>query len=96
LCAALLPSVIRVNMRKAPPETKNRYGQIAQYLGVDDVAGWVESLMKEFGVGGLRTHGATEPLFPEAIQKAKQASSMRANPIELTDAELSEILHSSL
>ena len=96
ICAALLPTVIRVNLRRASAETKGRYEQIAKYLGVDDVAAWVESLMKEFGIGGLGSHGASEKDFPEAIEKAKLASSMRANPVELTDEELTETLQKAL
>jgi alcohol dehydrogenase class IV len=96
LCAALLPGVIRVNSWSGSEETKRRYEEVARLLGTDDAADWVERLLKEFGIVGLRGHGATEEQFPEMIEKAKKSSSMKANPVELTDAELTEILRRAM
>jgi len=96
LCAALLPAVIRANLQRGSEKTKARYAEIARYLGVKDVAEWVENLMKEFGLGGLRSLGGSEEMFAEAIQKAKLASSMKANPVELTDEDLKEILQRAM
>lgn len=96
LCAALLPSVIRVNLRRSSDETKRRYDEAAVSLGVKDVADWAEGLAREFGIGGLKSLGATEGIFGEAIEKAKLASSMKANPVELTDDELKEILQRAM
>ena len=44
----------------------------------------------------LRTEGITREHIPEVVEKAAQASSMKANPIVLTGTELAEIVECSL
>jgi alcohol dehydrogenase class IV len=48
------------------------------------------------GIPGLGSYGLRSEDFPELIAKAKNASSMRANPVALSDAELTEILETAL
>ena len=40
--------------------------------------------------------GLDDAVAPDVVEAAKRASSMRANPVELTDDELHEILSRSL
>ena len=45
---------------------------------------------------GLRRYGLTEAEVPQLVGKARVASSMKANPLPLTDEELTEIALRSL
>jgi len=92
VCAALLPHSFAINARHAP----KRFGEVAKMLGTDDGATWLHELASDLQIPGLATYGITEDDFPAIIDKAKHASSMKANPVELTDDELEEILQASL
>ena len=47
-------------------------------------------------VPGLSRYGMTAARIPELVTKARAASSMKGNPLPLTDAELVEIAAASL
>lgn len=100
VCAALLPAVMRMNMQRTSkePGASARFEEIARRLtgnpaatALDGVE-WIEALAKEMGVSGLSHHGMREEHYDGLIAKAKSASSMKANPVELSDLELKEIL----
>jgi len=103
ICARFLPVVCRVNVkalktRQPDSPSLTRYGEIAQLLtgkseakAADGVA-WLQELCAELKVPSLTEFGLTEEDFPEVVAKAKKSSSMKGNPIELTDDELMEIL----
>jgi alcohol dehydrogenase class IV len=86
------------------PESKvlRRYDEIAQILTGDPDAkasegvAWVQELCLALEIPSLAKYGVTEDDFPELIQKASNASSMKGNPIELTEQELGEILSRSI
>ena len=59
---------------------------------VSDAISWIGDLCVSFGLHGLRQYGLSTTDFPEIVQKAKKASSMQGNPVELNDEELTEIL----
>jgi len=44
----------------------------------------------------LSDYGITEADFQSLIEKAQKASSMKGNPVQLTEAELVEILQQAL
>ncbi|AGC44661.1 alcohol dehydrogenase [Myxococcus stipitatus DSM 14675] len=102
VCAALLPSVLDVNLRalraRAPehPATP-RFRELAVLLTgreearAEDAVAWVESLREALRIPGLATYGMTTERLGELVSKARAASSMKANPLVLTDAELTEI-----
>ncbi|MCB0166624.1 MAG: iron-containing alcohol dehydrogenase, partial [Anaerolineae bacterium] len=79
-----------------------RYEEIAQILTSDpdatamDGVVWVEQLVADLMIPGLGSYGLTEADFPDLIQKAGQSSSMKGNPIKLTDEELAEILEKAI
>ena len=58
----------------------------------EDAIGWLEDADGCVVDPGLAGHGLDEAGIPDLVAAAEQASSMRANPIELTDAELTEIV----
>jgi alcohol dehydrogenase class IV len=107
VCAALLPAVMRVNLRalaaRAPDSPAlDRYGEIAAIVtgraAADAEAGvaWVEDLVRGLGIPGLSHWGAGRSDVALLAARAAAASSMRGNPIALTPEELAEIVTISL
>jgi alcohol dehydrogenase class IV len=100
VCAALLPAVVRANvtaLAKRDPQSPvlGRYREIDQVLG-DDTATWTQNLRTALGTPGLASMGVRTEDVPLLVAKAKVASSMRGNPIVLTDDELTAIVRESM
>lgn len=106
-CARLLPAVTRVNIRalrsRAPASPAlSRYAEAAQWLTgrpearADDLAPWLASLVDTLGIPRLSSAGVRTGDIPSVAAAARSASSMKGNPITLSDAELTEILEGSL
>jgi alcohol dehydrogenase class IV len=107
VCAALLPAVLRVNARAlavrlpgsaALPRLRELAAMLTGRPGaaVPDGIAWVESLTRTLEIPGLARYGLTADRIPDLVAKARVASSMKANPLPLTDDELSEIARASL
>jgi len=106
ICACLLPHVMEVNVkalqRRGTLEFLSRYDEVARLLtgkpdaGATDGIDWIHDLCNALDVAPLFEFGITEAHFPEMIAGAKKASSMKGNPIELTNEELIEILRKSV
>ena len=107
VCAALLPAVMRVNLRalasRAPASPAlDRYREIAAIVtgrsgaSAEDGVAWVEALVRALAVPGLGRWGATPLDVPRLVERAARARRMKGNPIVLTGAELEEIASSSL
>lgn len=107
LCAALLPGVAAANLyalrRRVPrSEALGRYAELAQLLtgspgaAGDEVAKWLRGLVADLRIPGLGAYGVGPEHIPELVEKAAAASSMRANPVELTRDELASIVESAL
>ncbi|MGD0413488.1 MAG: iron-containing alcohol dehydrogenase, partial [Verrucomicrobiota bacterium] len=64
--------------------------------GADDGVEWVRSLVSGLQIPGLGLYGIKRENAAELVAKAAQASSMKANPIALTPAELSALLEEAL
>jgi alcohol dehydrogenase class IV len=106
VCAALLPNVMRVNVaalreRSSQHPSLQRYETVARILtGNPDAAiesgiDWVAQITGELKIPGLGSYGITRKDGQDLCAKAAASSSMKANPIVLTDAELRGILDSS-
>lgn len=107
VCAALLPAVLRVNARALAARVPDsaalpRLRELAAMLtgrpaatAADGIA-WVESLTRALEIPGLARYGLTADRIPDLVAKARVASSMKGNPLPLTDDELSEIARASL
>jgi len=102
VCAALLPATLEVNLRalraRAPSHPAlPRFQEVAVLLTgradarAEDGISWVRELCQALGVPGLGRYGLTEADVPRLVGRAKAASSMKANPLPLTDEELTEI-----
>jgi alcohol dehydrogenase class IV len=107
VCAALLAPVVAVNARalreRAPSHpSRARFEELGVLLtgnghaGADDAIAWIETLRRDLAVPGLNRHGMTAADIPALVEKAKVASSMKGNPLVLTDAELTEIAAQAL
>jgi alcohol dehydrogenase class IV len=53
-------------------------------------------LIEALDIPPLATYGVSREDFPLIVEKAANASSMRGNPIPLTNEELTEILERAL
>lgn len=100
VCAALLPHVIRANVaalrsRDSGSESLRRYGVLTDILG-EDPAVFSLRLSVDLGIPPLSEYGITPAHVPGLCRKAMEASSMKANPIRLTQAELEAILTAAL
>jgi alcohol dehydrogenase len=106
-CGAVLAATIEVNVRaleaRAPGSPAlARYARIGQLLGGTDdpratrdlgavLASWAATL----GIRPLQAFGVTTQDIPRIVADSR-GSSMRTNPIELTDDEIASILQASL
>jgi alcohol dehydrogenase class IV len=62
----------------------------------EDAVDWARRLCEGLKVPPLRSYGLTDADIPVVVEKARQASSMKANPIALTNEELTDILTAAL
>lgn len=67
-----------------------------QNATVQDGIAFLVDLVKHCSVPGLGTFGLKESDFPAVIEKSKQSSSMKGNPVALTDDELATMLKLAL
>jgi len=104
ICAQILPFVMEANVRGLLSREPNspalaRYGQVAQLLtgksaaNASDGVEWIRELCAALKVPSLSEFGLTKKDFPTVVAKSQKSSSMKGNPIRLTDEELLEILH---
>jgi alcohol dehydrogenase class IV len=107
VCARLLPFVLAANVTalqaRAPGSALlARFDEVAQLVTGDPAAraadgvAWIQALCADLHVPPLAEYGLAEADFSDVIAKAKGASSMKGNPIPLTDAELHAILEQAL
>ena len=107
VCAALLPQAMAVNraaLQARAPESPmaGRYDEIARLLTgragarAEDGVAWVRELTAALGVPPLGACGVAPSDIPLIVERAAVASGTKANAIELTRAELAEILAGSI
>jgi len=107
LCARLLPLVIESNikalrLRGGDSPALSRYEEVARLLTgagsakAEDAVEWTQRLCASLHIPGLSTFGMTSEHIATSVTKAQKASSMKGNPIELTEKELENILQKAL
>ena len=75
-----------------------RYAEVARAMTndpeatVQDGIAFLVDLVEHCGVPGLGTFGLKASDFASVVEKSKQSSSMKGNPVELTDEELTTML----
>ncbi len=105
VCACLLPAVMEINIQaikeRKQEESLKKYDVLARILTGDNIAkaedgiGWVQKLIEDLHIPSLSEFGLTKEDFPELVEKAKVASSMKGNPVLLNDGELMTVLEKS-
>jgi len=109
-CAALLPYVMRANVAAlragaGPDHALRRYAEIGALLAgprpnatedVDAGIAWVAALVRALRIPPLGAYGVTPAAVPDLVIAARQASSMRGNPIVLGDDALAAVLVAAL
>ena len=107
ICAGLLPYVVEANIKALQTRAGDsaglaRYHELARMLTqspkarAEDGISWIKNLCQTLQIQSLAQLGLSKADFPTLVAKSLIASSMQGNPIRLTEAELSEILHKAL
>ena len=102
VCAALLPAVMGTNIaalaaRAPQAPALFRYRELDGILAAGaEASAWVAELTAALGIPRLSSFGMGAGDIPLLVEKARAASSMRGNPIALTDEELTAIACESM
>jgi alcohol dehydrogenase class IV len=110
-CAALLPHVMAANVAALRAEqgsspTLARYAELGEVLtgrrgldmqsSIDEAVRWVADLVQELGIPKLSRYGLGEQDVASLVADAKRASSMRYNPVDLSDDALASCLRNAV
>jgi alcohol dehydrogenase class IV len=106
-CAALLAPVIEANVRVARSSPSGagvlaRYAEAAQLLTGDSAAGladglaWLRETLTLLHVPGLASFGLRPQQADDIAAKALVSSSMKGNPVPLSEADLRAVLLQAL
>jgi len=107
VCAALLPAVMKINAEilaasNSNQEKINRFVQIAGWVTgmknatITEGVAWIEELALALNIPGLSEYGISNTDFPGIIEKSKRSSSMKGNPVTLSDEQMTRILSMAL
>ncbi len=107
ICASLLPWVMEANVnalysRSPNDPTLERYDLIGKLLTgnpsatAKDAIDWVHKTCSLMHIQPLSSYGLVDGQFQGLIEKGQKASSMKGNPIILSDEELRNILQRTL
>ena len=107
ICAALLPNAMEANIQALRRQTSGkpflaRYRETAVLLTgrdqarAEDGVNWLRQLAGRLAVPSLGDLGFTAAQTAEAVAKARQASSMKGNPVVLSEEELGTLFRRSL
>ncbi len=107
LCARLLPFVIETNINSLlkkddSSDSLNRFETTAQILtdninaGTEDVINWIKKICLDMKIPALKEIGLKESNIPGIVRQAKNSSSTKGNPVELTEEELTQILRQAM
>jgi alcohol dehydrogenase class IV len=110
VCAALLPHVIEANVLAARAQSPGHpvlaryatvgralsHGHVEEHQAIDNAIAETASLVRDLKIPPLGTFGLTPAAVPAMVQLARKASSMRFNPVALSDEALAGILERAL
>jgi alcohol dehydrogenase class IV len=103
VCAAILPAAMQVNIqaarrRQPQGEFLRRCDEVARMVTgnakavAEEGVVWIRELCRALNIRPLRAHGLTDAELPGLIERSKSTSSMKGNPVPLTDDEIREIV----
>jgi alcohol dehydrogenase class IV len=105
VCAALLPAVTEVNLKviseKKLEQYQVKFDEAARIFTCNpkakaqDGIQWMKELAEYLKIPFLSEFNIDRAEFPLLVKKAKEASSMKGNPVKLSDEDLMEILERS-
>jgi alcohol dehydrogenase class IV len=109
-CGAMLVAGVEANVRALEgrvPDSQtldklSRLGRLLAGSTGNDAAArralidWLRGVVDRLSLPGLASYGLTDELIGQVAASARTSSSMRSNPIELTDEELADVLRTSL
>ncbi|MCC6232990.1 MAG: iron-containing alcohol dehydrogenase, partial [Verrucomicrobiales bacterium] len=106
VCAALLPHALELNHRLLPDTpaatvTRERFAEIGRLLtgsadaSATDGIQWLLQLTRRLGIPPLRHYGLVPAHFPGLAQAALGASSMKANPVPLSEPQIIGLLQAA-
>ena len=94
-CGILLPHTIEANYRRDFATRPHLWNNLAHLLGqtsAESLIDYLHRLTLALNLPALSTFGLDAAHQPELVALAKRANSMKANPVELNDDELTGIL----
>ena len=95
-------NISALQLREPQSPSLARYREVARIVtgnteaGLSDAINWAQSVCTRLKLPPLAEYKITEADFPLLVEKAKAASSMKGNPIQLTTEELAKILRQAL
>lgn len=105
VCGRLLPGVVEMNVRSAQArgqaETLQRYAEAARLLVPESqgevavLISWLYENVERMGIPRLAAYHITPEDFAGIVAQAQKASSMKGNPLPLSDQELTSILQTA-
>jgi alcohol dehydrogenase class IV len=107
VCAAALAAAMEVNLSALRERARDhpalqRMAEVATLLTgrpdatPEDAIAWLQDLTADLSIPGLASYALDGAEIGTVVAAAQKASSMRGNPIELSDEEVTEIVTRSL
>jgi alcohol dehydrogenase class IV len=100
VCGTLLATATAVNLealraREPASPARAKYEELRRLFGADDLAAMFTGWQRHLGLPRLSAYGVTEADIPRIVANSR-GSSMKTNPIVLTDAEIARIVAARL
>lgn len=104
ICATLLPAVLEVNLKALQerlPDSPylSRYREIAKILALPDenqLSDWAKDFIGQLNIPSLAALGIRREDYETIVEKSARASSMKGNPVPLTQNEMMTILEKAM
>jgi len=104
ICGRLLPHVFKANIEAAAEnnELYSRFKEVSQLITgnpdaeCEDGIQWLETLCGHLGIKSLSAYGVGVEHLEEITAAAMRASSMKGNPVELSEKKLQNIIRYAL
>ena len=95
-------NIAALRQRAPQSEALPRYDRVAQLLTgtasatADEGVKFIRELVADLQIPALEKYGVTKAHVPDLVEKASRASSMKPNPIQLSNEELTSILERAI
>ena len=107
VCGRLLPAVIAANIAAIKARSQGsglieKFDDLARILtgntdaAAEDAARWIAELGNALDLPPLSSYGISSRDVEDIVRKSKNASSMKGNPVDLTEGELRSIIEQTL